>query len=170
VLRGEPGVGKTSLLDAALEAALEAASGCRVLRTSGFESELPGAFAGLYGLCQPMLDGLDHLPPPQRDALQSAFGLAAGEPPNVFLIGLAVLGLLSDFGSAGPIVCVVDDAQWLDAESTQVVAFVARRLHAESLALFISIREPPSPTPSLACPSSASQACPTPTRADFCPR
>jgi DNA-binding CsgD family transcriptional regulator len=138
VVRGEPGVGKTSLLDAALEAA----SGCRVLRTSGFESELPGAFAGLYGLCQPMLDGLDHLPPPQRDALQSAFGLAAGEPPNVFLIGLAVLGLLSDFGSAGPIVCVVDDAQWLDAESTQVIAFVARRLQAESLALFISIREP----------------------------
>jgi len=127
VLRGEPGVGKTTLLNAAIEAA----SGCRVLRTSGFESELPGAFAGLHGLCEPMLDRLDHLAPPQRNALQSAFGLAAGEPPNVFLIGLAVLGLLSDFGSSGPVVCVVDDAQSLDAEPTQVIAFVARQLQAE---------------------------------------
>jgi AAA ATPase domain len=138
VLRGEPGVGKTSLLDAAVDAA----SGCRVLRTSGFESEPPSAFAGLYALCEPMLDRLDHLPPPQRDALRSAFGLASGDPPSRFLVGLAILGLLSDAGAAGPVLCVVDDAQWLDAESAQAIAFVARRLQAESVALFVSMREP----------------------------
>ena len=135
VLRGAPGVGKISLLNATVEAA----SGCRVLRTSGFQSEVPSAFAGLYALCEPMLGRLDHLPPPQSevpsafaglyalcepmlgrldhlpppqaDALRSAFGLASGDPPNRFLVGLAILGLLSDAGGAGPVLCVVDDAQ-----------------------------------------------------------
>src|SRR5882762_7522266 len=138
VLRGEPGVGKTSLL----EAAVDGANGCQILRAAGFESEGPAAFAGLYQLCKPILDQRARLPAPQRNALDAAFGLEAGEPPNRFLVGLAVLGMLSEAGTQGAVLIVVDDAQWLDAESAQTLAFVARRLEAESVAVLVSVREP----------------------------
>jgi DNA-binding CsgD family transcriptional regulator len=100
------------------------------------------AFAGLQQLCGPLLDGLERLPAPQRDALRVAFGLTAGPAPNRFLVGLAVLGLLSEAAADGPVVCVIDDAQWLDRTSAQVLGFVARRLVAESVALVFAMREP----------------------------
>jgi hypothetical protein len=115
VLRGEAGVGKTALL----EYLLERASGCRVARVAGIESEMELAFAGLHQFCAPMLDHLDRLPVPQRAALGTAFGLSAGEPPDRFLVGLAVLSLLADVAEERPLVCVVDDAQWLDRVSVQ---------------------------------------------------
>src|SRR3954452_3190790 len=127
VLRGEAGVGKSALL----ACLIELASGCRIARAVGVESEMELPFAGLHQLCGPMLDRLDRLPAPQRDALATAFGLSAGEPPDRFLVGLAVLSLLSDVAEDGPLVCVVDDAQWQDRASAQTLAFVARRLLAE---------------------------------------
>ena len=101
--------------------------------------ELP--YAGLHQLCTPLLGSLDRLPGPQRDALATAFGLSTGEPPDRFLVGLAVLGLLSDAADAEPLVCLVDDAQWLDRVSAQTLAFVARRLGAERVALVFALRE-----------------------------
>ena len=100
------------------------------------------AYAGLHQLCAPMLDRLERLPGPQRDALGTAFGLSAGAAPDRFLVGLAVLGLLSEIAAEQPLVCVVDDAQWLDRESAQTLAFVARRLLAESVGLVFAVREP----------------------------
>ena len=138
VVRGEPGVGKTALL----EYAIDSASDLRVVRTVGVESEMELAFAALQQLCAPMLDRLDRLPGPQRDALATTFGLSAGPVPNRFLVGLAVLGLLSDVAEERPLVCVVDDAQWLDHASAQGLAFVARRLMAESVLLVFAAREP----------------------------
>jgi DNA-binding CsgD family transcriptional regulator len=138
VLRGEAGVGKTALLDYLQERA----SGCRVVRAAGVESEMEIAFAGLHQLCAPMLGSLAHLPGPQREAVSTAFGLSAGEAPDRFLVGLAVLGLLSEAAEKRPLVCLVDHAQWLDRASTQVLAFVARRLLAESVAVVFSVREP----------------------------
>jgi DNA-binding CsgD family transcriptional regulator len=138
VVRGEPGVGKSVLLDYMQERA----SGCRIARAVGVESEMELAFAGVHQLCMPMLDGLARLPGPQRDALASAFGLSAGETPDRFLVGLAVLGLLSDAAEARPLVCLVDDAQWLDRASAQALAFVARRLMAEAVGLVFAVREP----------------------------
>jgi DNA-binding CsgD family transcriptional regulator len=138
VLRGEAGVGKTALLDYLQERA----SGCRVVRAAGVESEMEIAFAGLHQLCAPMLGSLARLPGPQRDALSTAFGLSAGEAPDRFLVGLAVLGLLSEAAEERPLVCLVDHAQWLDRVSAQVLAFVARRLLAESVAVVFSVREP----------------------------
>jgi DNA-binding CsgD family transcriptional regulator len=138
VLRGEAGVGKTALL----EYLLERTSGCRVARAAGVESEMELAFAGLHQLCAPMLDRLARLPAPQRDALGTAFGLRAGDAPDRFLVGLAVLSLLSDVADERPLVCVVDDAQWLDKSSAQVLAFVARRLVAESVAVVFAVRDP----------------------------
>jgi DNA-binding CsgD family transcriptional regulator len=138
VLRGEAGIGKTALLDY-----LEAnATGCRVVRTAGVESEVEMAYAGLHQLCAAYLDRADRLPSPQRDALGIAFGLATGEVPDRFLVGLAVLNLLSDLADEQPLLCVVDDAQWLDRVSAQTVAFVARRLLAEPIAMVIAVREP----------------------------
>ena len=138
VLRGEAGVGKSALL----EDLRERASGCRVARTAGVESEMELAFAGLHQLCAPFLDRLERLPEPQRAALGTAFGLSLGPAPERFLVGLAVLGLLSEVAEERPLVCLVDDAQWQDRASAQALAFVARRLQAESVALVFAVREP----------------------------
>ena len=138
VVSGEPGVGKTALLDSAISSA----SGFRVIRAVGVESEMELAFAALQQLCAPMLDRLDRLPAPQQDALGVAFGLRAGDAPDRFLVGLAVLSLLAEMAVDRPLVCVVDDAQWLDRASAQALAFVARRLLAESVVLLLATREP----------------------------
>ncbi|WP_433297261.1 ATP-binding protein [Pseudonocardia sp. CA-142604] len=136
VLRGEAGIGKTALLDHLAGRAAE----CHVARATGVESEMELAFAGLHQLCAPFLDRLDRLPAPQQDALGTAFGMRDGSTPDRFLIGLAVLSLLSDVAEDRPLVCLVDDAQWLDQASAQALAFVARRLFAESVALVFATR------------------------------
>lgn len=138
VVRGEPGVGKTALLDYLAEHA----SGCRVARAVGAESEMEFAFAGLHQLLTPMLDRLQRLPGPQRQALRTAFGLSSGSAPDRFLAGLGVLGLLADVAEEHPLVCLVEDEQWLDRASAQILAFVARRLVAESVALVFAARVP----------------------------
>jgi DNA-binding CsgD family transcriptional regulator len=138
VVSGDPGVGKTALL----ESAIGSASGFRVARAVGVESEMELAFAALQQLCAPMLDRLDRLPGPQQDALGVAFGLRAGDAPDRFLVGLAVLSLLAEVAEELPLVCVVDDAQWLDRASAQALVFVARRLVAESVALLFATRDP----------------------------
>jgi len=138
VLRGETGVGKTALL----EYAVERASGCRVVRAGGIESEMELPFAGLHQLCAPLLDRLDQLPDPQRDALATAFGLSAGAPPESFLVGLAVLGLIAAAAEDQVLVCVIDDVHWLDRASAQTIAFVARRLLAEAVAMVFTVLEP----------------------------
>ena len=138
VLRGEAGVGKTVLLDYTHDRA----SGCRVVRAAGVESEMELPFAVLHQLCAPMLASLAHLPRPQSDALGTAFGLGAGTAPDRFMVSLAVLGLLSAVAEDRPLVCLVNDAQWLDRASAQALAFVARRLLAESVAMVFSVREP----------------------------
>ena len=138
VLRGEAGAGKTALL----EYLLSRADGCRVVRAAGVESEMELAFAGLHQLCAPFLDRLDRLPAPQRDALGVTFGLRAGPAPDRFLVGLAVLSLLADLAEEQPLVCILDDVQWLDRASAQVFGFVARRLAAESIVLVFAVREP----------------------------
>ena len=138
VVRGEPGVGKTALL----EYLAGQASGCRVARAAGVQSEMELAFAGLHQLCAPMLDHLERLPEPQRDALRTAFGISAGPAPDRFLVGLAVLGLLSEVAGERPLVCVVDDEQWLDRASAQALGFVARRLAAEPVGLVLAARVP----------------------------
>jgi DNA-binding CsgD family transcriptional regulator len=140
VVHGEPGVGKTALL----EYLAGHASGCRVARAAGVQSEMELPFAGLHQLCGPMLDHLDRLPVPQRDALATAFGMRAGPAPDRFLIGLAVLSLLSEVAEDRPLVCLIDDEQWLDRASAQILAFVARRLGAESVGLLFGARVPTS--------------------------
>ena len=137
VLRGEAGVGKTALL----EYLSTAAEGCRIVRAAGVESEMELAFAGLHALCAPMLGRLEYLPIPQREALNTAFGISAGPPPDRFLVGLAVLSLLADDAEEQPLLCIVDDAQWLDRVSVQTLAFVARRLLAEGVGLVFALRE-----------------------------
>jgi DNA-binding CsgD family transcriptional regulator len=136
VVRGEPGVGKTALL----EYVIERASDCRLVRATGVQSEMELAFAGLHQLLAPMLDQLERLPSPQRDALRTAFGFGPGATPDRFLVALAVLGLLSDVAEEQPLICLVDDEQWLDRASAQVLAFVARRLQAESVGLVFATR------------------------------
>ncbi|HUE28316.1 MAG TPA: AAA family ATPase, partial [Solirubrobacteraceae bacterium] len=138
VVSGEPGVGKTALL----ESAISSASGIQVMRAAGVESEMELAFAALQQLCAPMLDRLDRLPAPQQDALAVAFGQRTGDAPDRFLVGLAVLSLFSEVAEELPLVCVVDDAQWLDRASAQALVFVARRLLAESVALLFATRDP----------------------------
>jgi len=138
VVRGEPGVGKTALLDYLAEQA----SGCRVARAAGVESEMELAFAGVHQLCAPMLDRLERLPVPQGEALRTAFGLSSGSAPDRFLVGLATLSLLADVAEEHPLVCLVDDEQWLDRASAQVMAFVARRLVAESVGVVFAARVP----------------------------
>ena len=137
VLRGEAGVGKTALLDQ-LSAM---ASGFRIARAAGVESEMELPFAGLHALCAPMLGRLRRLPDPQRDALSTALGLEAGPPPDRFMVGLAVLSLLADVAEEQPLVCIVDDTQWLDRVSAQTLGFVARRLLAERVGLVFALRE-----------------------------
>ena len=131
------GVGKSALLDYAVHSA----AGLRVLLATGVESEMELAFAALHQLCAPLLDRLDGLPAPQRDALETVFGMKPGAPPDRFLVGLAVLGLLAEVSSAQPLLCVMDDAQWLDRASAQVLAFVARRLLAESVVFLFGTRQ-----------------------------
>jgi DNA-binding CsgD family transcriptional regulator len=138
VVHGEPGVGKTALLDWTVEEGRQ----FRVLRTVGVEGEMELPFSALQQLCSPTLDRSERLPEPQRDALSVAFGLSAGQAPNPFLVGLAALGLLSEASEERPLLCVVDDAQWLDRASARALAFVARRLLAEKIALVFAAREP----------------------------
>ena len=138
VVRGEAGVGKTALL----EHLIEAAADLRVGRGIGVESEMELAYASLHQLCAPMLDRLGRLPAPQREALEIVFGLSSGPAPDRFLVGLAVLSLMSEVAEDAPLLCVVDDAQWLDRASAQVLAFVARRLLAEPVGLVFAAREP----------------------------
>src|SRR5580658_5664991 len=138
VVRGEPGVGKTALLDWAVGSA----AGLRVVRVAGVEPEMELAFAALQQLCAPMLGQLAGLPDPQREALGVAFGLSTGAAPDRFLVGLAVLSLLSEVAGQQPLLCVIDDAQWLDRASALVLAFVSRRLLAEPVALVFATREP----------------------------
>jgi DNA-binding CsgD family transcriptional regulator len=137
VVRGDAGVGKTALLDYLAERA----EGFRIARAVGIESEMELAYAGLHQLCAPLLDGLEDLPAPQRDALSTAFGISAGEPPDRFLVGLAVLSLVAEVAEARPLLWIVDDAQWLDRVSAQTLAFVARRLLAERMVLAFGVRE-----------------------------
>ncbi|MEN3279307.1 MAG: hypothetical protein V7607_447 [Solirubrobacteraceae bacterium] len=134
VVRGEPGIGKTALV----EYAIDAASGLRVARAFGFDAEMELAFAALHQVCAPMLDRLDALPVPQRDALRTAFGLIAGPAPDRFLVALAVLGLLSEVAAEQPLLCVIDDAQSLDHASAQALSFAARRLDAEPVAVLFA--------------------------------
>jgi hypothetical protein len=138
VLRGEAGIGKTALL----EYLIASASDLTVVRAVGVESEMELAYASLHQLCAPLLDRLERLPAPQRQALEIVFGLSAGTAPDRFLVGLAVLSLLSDAGEQRPLLCVVDDAQWLDHASALTLAFVARRLLAEPVGIVFAAREP----------------------------
>ncbi|MGE2690489.1 helix-turn-helix transcriptional regulator [Mycolicibacterium pulveris] len=137
VLRGEAGVGKSALLDYVADNA----AGSRVLRTAGVESEMELAFAGLQQLCAPLADHSDALPAPQHAAVDTAFGRSAGPAPDRFLVGLAVLSLLASAARDQPLVCLIDDAQWLDRVSIQTLAFVARRLLAEPVALIFAARD-----------------------------
>ena len=136
VIHGEAGVGKTALL----ESTIEAERGFRIARTSGIEAEMELPFAAVQQLCSSVLELLERLPPPQQEALGVAFGLSAGPAPNPFLVGLAVLGLLAEAAEECPLLAVVDDAQWLDQASTRAIAFVARRLLAERIALVLATR------------------------------
>ena len=138
MLRGEAGIGKTALL----EYLVESASDLTVVRAVGVESEMELAYAGLHQLCAPLLDRLERLPAPQRQALEIVFGLSAGAAPDRFLVGLGVLSLLSEVAEERPLLCVVDDAQWLDQASALTLAFVARRLLAEPVGIVFAAREP----------------------------
>jgi DNA-binding CsgD family transcriptional regulator len=138
IVRGDAGVGKTALLDYLIDRA----RGFRVIRVVGVQSEMELAFTALHQLCAPLLDRLDRLPPPQQGALWTAFGLGAGPPPDRFLVGLAVLTLLSDVAGERPLICVIDDEQWLDRASAQVLGFVARRLAADPVGLVFAARVP----------------------------
>jgi len=140
VLRGEAGVGKTALLDETVTAA--AADGMQTARLTGVEAETQLGHAGLHRFVLPFADQLERLPGPQREALLSTFGLVAGPPADRFLVALAVLTLLAEVASAAPLVCVIDDVQWLDPESVVVLGFVARRLYAERMVLLFAVREP----------------------------
>jgi AAA ATPase-like protein len=138
VMRGEAGIGKTALL----RYVARRASGFRVAQVTGVEAEMELPFAGIHQLCAPLLDRLDALPRPQQDALNVALGLASGEVPERFLVGLAVLGLLSAAAEERPLLCLVDDSQWLDDASGVLLGFLARRLLAEPVAIVVAVREP----------------------------
>ncbi len=137
VLRGDPGVGKTALLDWAAGRA----GGMRLARVAGVQAEMGMGFAGLHQLLVPFLAGLDELPGPQRQALGSAFGLVAGPAPDRFLVGLAALTLLTDAAADSPVLCVIDDAQWLDQASVEMLGFIARRLYADRVGMLFTVRE-----------------------------
>src|SRR3954453_20211592 len=137
VVHGEAGIGKSALL----EYALQSASDFQIAGAAGVESEMELAFGGLHQLCAPFLDRLDRLPGPQRDALRTVFGLDTAPPPDRFLVGLAVLSLLADIAEERPLVCIIDDAQWLDQVSAETLAFVARRLLVEPVALLFALRD-----------------------------
>ncbi|MEW2079847.1 AAA family ATPase [Streptomyces sp. NPDC017966] len=137
VLRGEAGIGKTELLNYLLDRA----TGCRIVRAAGVQSEMELSYAGLHQLCAPLLSHLDGLPEPQRNALRTAFGIQVGDAPDRFLVGLATLSLLAAAVDDRPLLCLVDDAQWLDLVSVQTLEFVARRLLAEPVLLVLAVRE-----------------------------
>lgn len=137
---GDAGVGKTALLEHL--AAQAAAAGCRVVRAVGVQAEMELAYAGLHQICSAMLGNAESLPPPQRQALNTALGVLVGPPPDRFLVGLAALGLLSDVAGKRPLICIVDDRQWLDSASAQALEFVARRLDADSVGLVFASRDP----------------------------
>ena len=137
VLRGEPGVGKSALLDYAVESAAD----LQIVRTVAVESEMALGFAAVHQLLVPLLPGVGGLPEPQRRALGVAFGLVSGPPADPFLVGLAVLTLLADAAEVRPVLCVVDDAHWLDDESADTLGFVARRLLADRVGMLFAIRE-----------------------------
>src|SRR4051812_22410795 len=139
VIRGEAGVGKTALLDYCARQA----AGFRVARIAGVESEMELPFAALHQLCAPLLGCVDALAVPQQTALRVALGLSSGDAPNRFMVGLAALSLLAEVAVERPLLCLVDDAQWLDAASSQVLGFVARRLLAESVVIVLVVRDPP---------------------------
>ena len=141
VIRGEVGIGKTALLGYVAEAA----AGFRVVQLAGVESEMEWAYAGLHQACAPLSDQLGSLPEPQELALRVALGLAAGDPPDRFLVALATLGLIGAAAEKRPLLCIVDDLQWLDEASALVLEFVARRLLAEPVALVFAVREPGDP-------------------------
>jgi DNA-binding CsgD family transcriptional regulator len=138
VIRGPPGIGKTALL----RYAARQASGLRIAQVEGVQAEMELAFAGIERLCAPMFDGLDGLAEPQQNALRVALGVSSGDAPDRFLVAVAVLNLLCATAEERPLLCVVDDAQWLDAASVQALGFVARRLLAEPVAMMVSLREP----------------------------
>src|SRR4051794_17933745 len=138
VIRAEAGAGKTALL----RYACGQAAGFRVGQVAGVESEMELPFAGLHQLCGPMLAHLDALPDPQQAALRTAFGLSSDDAPDRFLVALAALSLLAEVSEEQPLLCLVDDAQWLDTASRQVFGFVARRLLAEPVAVVLAVREP----------------------------
>jgi DNA-binding CsgD family transcriptional regulator len=145
VLRGEPGVGKSALLDYAVECAAD----LQTVRTVAVESERAMGFAAVHQLLVPLLPAVDRLPEPQRRALRVAFGLVSGPPADPFLVGLAVLTLLADAAEVRPVLCVIDDAHWLDDESADILSFVARRLLADRVAMLFAIREMTEPDPRL---------------------
>jgi AAA ATPase domain len=135
---GEAGIGKSALLDYVVGHS----TGCRVARAAGVESEMELPFAGLHQLCAPMLDRRDRIPDPQREALAVAFGYSVGSPPDRFLVGVAVLSLLAAVSEDRPLMCVVDDAQWLDQVSALTLTFVSRRLFADRIGVVLAVREP----------------------------
>src|SRR4029077_1070087 len=137
VVRGDAGIGKTSLLDYLGETS----SDFRAIRATGVEQEIEIDYAALQQLCSPMHHLMQRLPEPQRDALGVAFGLSAGKAPSQFLVGLAVLGLFAEAAEERPLLCIVDDVQWLDGASTRALTFVARRLLAERIALVFATRD-----------------------------
>ena len=136
VVRGGPGAGKTTLLDYVVRRA----GGCRVVRLAGIESEQDCAFAALHRLCGLLWDRRDRLAGPQHDALATAFGELGADSPDHFLVGLAVLNLLSKAATDRPVICVIDDAQWLDTASLQAIAIAGRRLAAGPVALIVGSR------------------------------
>src|SRR3954447_6877122 len=138
VIRGEPGIGKTALL----RYAARQASGLRLVDVEGVEAEMDLPFAAIHRLCAPISDRIEVLARPQRDALRVALGTAAGVAPSAFLVAVAVLNLLAASAEKRPLLCLVDDAHWLDAASAQVLGFVARPLLAEPVAMVIALREP----------------------------
>ncbi len=138
VLHGEAGVGKTALLEYVSGRATDA--GCRVVSAAGVQAEMELAFASLHELCTPLLERLNAIPKPQQDALSTTFGRTSGPAPDRFLVSLAVLSLLAEVAADTPLVCRVDDVQWLDSASAQVLAFVARRLGSESVAIVFGAR------------------------------
>src|SRR3954451_11017005 len=138
VIRGEPGIGKTALL----RYAARQASGLRIAQVEGVQAEMELPFAGIDRLCAPMFDRLKSLAEPQRNALRVALGLSSGDAPSRFLVALAVLNLLCATAGERVLLCLVDDAQWLDATSVQALGFVARRLLADPVAMILSLRAP----------------------------
>src|ERR1700722_1801048 len=137
VLRGEAGIGKSAILNATVESA----RGLSVVRLEGIESEMQLGYAALHRLLLPYLPRLEHLPEPQRHALESAFGLSSMAPADRFVVSLAALSLLGDVAQENPLLIIVDDAQWLDRESVATLVFVARRLYADRIALVFAVRE-----------------------------